>query len=184
MADTAQDMSASALKAEEPNYLCEFLDAPHPPLALALRRLKPYRVSAPSPRPANAHADVLLSFVAVSAIWGLTNPFLKRGNESTVSVAPTGRPVVDALRQVVATLLNWRFSVPFLINQSGSIVYIYLLGSHDLSMAVPIVNSLTFIFTAIGAASLGEEGLLSTRTAIGASLIVAGVATCVAAKHG
>ena len=37
-----------------------------------------------------------------------------------------------------------------------SFLYFYLLGSTEISMAVPICNSLTFIFTAIAAKLLGE----------------------------
>jgi hypothetical protein len=129
----------------------------------------------------------------VASVWGGTNPLLKRGNESTRAVSPSGSgPLVDALRQVLATLLNWRFSVPFLVNQSGSFLYVYLLGKSEISMAVPICNSLTILFTALASWALGEEssrktnkggGLASPRAALGTALILAGIAVCVAAKR-
>jgi drug/metabolite transporter (DMT)-like permease len=122
----------------------------------------------------------------VASVWGFTNPLLKRGNESTRSVAPSGRgPVVDGLRQVGATLLNWRFSVPFLVNQSGSFLYVYLLGSSEISMAVPICNSLTLVVTALASWALGERdgGRLTPRTAAGTALILAGIAVCVMEKQ-
>jgi hypothetical protein len=119
----------------------------------------------------------------VSAVWGVTNPLLKAGNESTVAVSPSGRGRAwDAARQVAATLANWRFSVPFAVNQAGSVLNVALLGSVDMSMAVPIINALTFVWTAVASAALGETGALTPRTAAGAALILAGVAVCVHAK--
>ncbi len=71
-----------------------------------------------------------------------------------------------------------KFVIPFALNQSASLLYVYLLGSSgmshkvnqdhsanlisahimllDISMAVPICNSLTFVFTAITSVILGE----------------------------
>jgi drug/metabolite transporter (DMT)-like permease len=123
------------------------------------------------------------AFIGAAAIWGITNPFLKRGSESTAPVArKTGNRLLDGVLQLVAVLLNWRFSVPFALNQTGSLIYIWLLGSTEISMAVPIVNSLTFLFTALAAAALGEEQQWTARTYAGALCIVAGVALCVASK--
>lgn len=121
--------------------------------------------------------------MVVAAIWGCTNPLLKAGNEATATVAKSGNAVGDALKQIAATLLNWRFSIPFLVNQSGSLVYYYLLGSTEISMAVPIVNSLTFVFTALAAAALGERAQLNWSTVAGSAMIAAGVGICVLAKQ-
>ncbi len=102
-----------------------------------------------------ARAGAALSFILVAAIWGCTNPLLKKGSDTTKPLAlaeRTDNAMLKSFSLVIATLLNWRFSVPFLINQAGSLVYFYLLGSTDISMAVPICNSLTFVFT-------GELGL-------------------------
>ncbi len=49
-------------------------------------------------------------------------------------------------------------------------------------MAVPIVNSLTFVWTAVASYALGERARLNLRTSLGSGLILAGVAACVAAK--
>lgn len=79
-------------------------------------------------------------------------------------------------------LLNWRFWVPYGINQTGSLLYNYLLGSTDISLASPIVNSLTFVFTGVTARLLGEPLPLNLSFVLGALSIVAGVALCVSAK--
>lgn len=47
--------------------------------------------------------------------------------------------------------------MPFLLNQCGSVLYFLTLQSTDLSLAVPVSNSLTFVFTAITGWFLGEE---------------------------
>ncbi|KPP57823.1 hypothetical protein Z043_124413, partial [Scleropages formosus] len=49
------------------------------------------------------------------------------------------------------------YLVPFLLNQSGSLIYYLTLASADLSLAVPLTNSLTFLFTLLGGALLGED---------------------------
>ncbi|RKP33359.1 hypothetical protein BJ085DRAFT_24971, partial [Dimargaris cristalligena] len=64
------------------------------------------------------------------------------------------------------------------LNLSGSMVYYYTLGKSDLSLAVPITNSLTFVFTALAGYLLGED-IGSKKTWLGMSLVVAGVALCV-----
>ncbi|RYG50114.1 hypothetical protein EON67_05865 [archaeon] len=90
--------------------------------------------------------------------------------------------VYGFVMRIVRTLLNWRFSVPFLVNQTGSMVYNFLLGNADISMASPICNSLTFVFTGITARALGEKQPITWQTVVGTALILAGVATCVASK--
>lgn len=47
--------------------------------------------------------------------------------------------------------------IPFLINQGGSVLYIFLLQKVDLSLTVVVVNSLTFVITALTGTLLGEE---------------------------
>jgi hypothetical protein len=114
--------------------------------------------------------------------------------------------VVDNIVQLGRTLSNWRFSVPFLVNQSGSLLYFWLLGSAEISMAVPICNALTFIFTALAARLMGaypsrnchadlsrtlnvpsccdagEEQRLTLRVVLGTAVIALGVAICVSEK--
>ena len=50
----------------------------------------------------------------------------------------------------------FQYMGPFLINQLGSILYYFTLQNVDLSLAVPVVNSLTFLFTALSGRILGE----------------------------
>lgn len=140
--------------------------------------------------------EMMGSFVLVSLIWGVTNPFLGRAakgggggkedaaglSRSTASSSPQRGFIASALLELVKFFLNWRFWVPYAINQSGSLLYNYLLGTSDISLASPICNSLTFVVTGITAKLLGERQPVNWKTVSGAALIVGGVALCVAAK--
>lgn len=50
-----------------------------------------------------------------------------------------------------------KFAVPFIVNQAGSVLYLLTLGEAQISLVVPITNSLTFIFTGISGKLLGEK---------------------------
>ncbi|XP_071964360.1 transmembrane protein 234-like isoform X1 [Antedon mediterranea] len=117
---------------------------------------------------------IWLTFVAV--LWGGTNPFIKKGGAGIEKISER-----TAVRQFLAELkflfLNWKYLVPFLLNQSGSILYYVTLATMDLSIAVPITNSLTFIFTLISGKLLGEN-VGGKETYIGMLLVLSGVALC------
>ena len=59
------------------------------------------------------------SFLLVGALWGCTNPFLRSGSKGILKENNS------------KTLLNCRFVIPFALNQSGSLVYYYLLGTEE-----------------------------------------------------
>ncbi|XP_052776534.1 transmembrane protein 234 homolog [Mya arenaria] len=115
--------------------------------------------------------------VSVAFLWGFTNPFIKRGSKGIESIKRA-----SAVRQLCAEMwfliTNWKYIIPFVINQSGSVLYYLTLASADLSLAVPITNSLTFIFTAISGHLLGEK-VSSYKTVAGMCLVGLGVALCV-----
>ncbi|KFU91823.1 Transmembrane protein 234, partial [Chaetura pelagica] len=47
--------------------------------------------------------------------------------------------------------------VPFLLNQGGSLLFYLTLASTDLSLAVPLCNSLALIITVVTGRLLGED---------------------------
>ena len=51
----------------------------------------------------------------------------------------------------------FQYMGPFLINQCGSVLYYLTLQTTDLSLSVPVANSLTFLVTAITGRFLGES---------------------------
>ncbi len=72
-----------------------------------------------------------------------------------------------------------RVLLPFLVNQSGSFVYYYLLSSEPVSRASPICNSLTFLFTATtGYICFGEEVRYPFLLVIGIIAVLVGVFVC------
>ncbi|XP_043998025.1 transmembrane protein 234 isoform X1 [Gambusia affinis] len=119
----------------------------------------------------------VLSLVLVSLLWGCTNPFLKKGSEGIENVTETNR-VFQLLAEIKFLILNINYLVPFLINQSGSLVYFYILSTTDLSLAVPVANSLTFLCTLLTGKLLGEE-FGGKRAIVGMFLTMTGVTLCI-----
>ncbi|XP_041809621.1 transmembrane protein 234 isoform X2 [Chelmon rostratus] len=119
----------------------------------------------------------LMSLLLVSVLWGCTNPLLKRGTEGIENVTKTSR-VSQLLAEVKFLFLNLKYLVPFLLNQSGSLVYYYTLSTTELSLAVPVTNSLTFLCTLLTGKLLGEE-FGGKQAVVGMFLTMAGITLCV-----
>lgn len=106
-----------------------------------------------------------VAFVLVAALWGATNPWIKR---NSLKGTPFSRQ-----------LLHLPFLIPFLLNLCGSVVYYLTLRDADISIAVPVVNSLTFLFTTLMGAWVLKEPVGGFETWVGVALISTGVALCV-----
>ncbi|CAH0478812.1 unnamed protein product [Peronospora belbahrii] len=117
--------------------------------------------------------STLVAFLFVGTLWGCTNPFIKRGTNDNVMYTRKDNSIGEFINQFVGLVKNWQFLLPFAMNQSGSVFYVYLLSSADISNAVPICNSLTFIFTAITSRLLGEKLQRPASTYTGMLLILA-----------
>ncbi|ERE85416.1 transmembrane protein [Cricetulus griseus] len=74
--------------------------------------------------------------------------------------------------------LNTEYLMPFLLNQSGSLVYYLTLASTDLTLAVPICNSLAIVFTLIVGKVLGED-VGGKQAVAGMVLTVIGITLCI-----
>ncbi|ORX71469.1 UPF0546 membrane protein C1orf91 [Linderina pennispora] len=74
--------------------------------------------------------------------------------------------------------INLGYVVPLAINLSGSAVYYYTLSSAEITIAVPITNSLALIFTILAGVLIGEK-LPTPKEMFGMACIVLGVALCV-----
>jgi hypothetical protein len=72
--------------------------------------------------------------------------------------------------------------LPYILNQSGSIVFYILLANSDLSLAVPICNALALVFSFITSYMLGEPIHKPIQTFLGASLVLVGVTICVSSS--
>ncbi|XP_074832768.1 transmembrane protein 234 [Carettochelys insculpta] len=118
------------------------------------------------------------ALVLVAILWGGTNPFLKTGTEGLEKVKK-GNRVLQLLAEMKFLCLNYKYVVPFLFNQCGSIIYYLTLASTDLSLAVPLCNSLALIVTLVTGKILGED-IGGKRAVAGMLLTVLGVALCIA----
>ncbi|XP_023159998.2 transmembrane protein 234 homolog isoform X2 [Drosophila hydei] len=90
-----------------------------------------------------------LQLLAVGLLWGVTNPFIRLGSKGIETVKDTGsryRNFLSELRMIGSRLHYW---VPFGLNQCGSLLYVWTLRSANITIAVPLANSLSFAFTAI-----------------------------------
>ena len=123
----------------------------------------------------------MICMLAVSMVWGCSNPFLKRGSEGVCKVHGTNL-LHQLLLEIRFLATNCGYTIPFAINQIGSLLYYLTVAKLDISLAVPIVNSLTVLFTTLVGALLGES-LRSGRNYIGMVLVLAGVALCLTAKN-
>uniref|UniRef100_A0A287AXK5 Transmembrane protein 234 n=1 Tax=Sus scrofa TaxID=9823 RepID=A0A287AXK5_PIG len=118
----------------------------------------------------------VLALVLVAALWGGTQPLLKRAS-SRLQVHE--RTWVQQLLQEMKTLfLNTEYLMPFFLNQCGSLLYYLTLASTDLTLAVPISNSLAIVFTLIVGKALGED-IGGKRAFTGMVLTVAGITLCI-----
>lgn len=133
---------------------------------------------------------VLVGLIAVSLFWGATNPFMKKGAKGVTEVKSSSR-IGQFLNEIGFLVKNtsvsffiklpmhcinkvffdivyklivfFQYLIPFLINQIGSVIFIFVLQNADISLAVPVTNSLTFLFTAITGWFLGEKTALSKK---------------------
>ncbi|MCJ1304504.1 hypothetical protein MMC08_007317 [Hypocenomyce scalaris] len=128
--------------------------------------------------------------------WGLTTPFIRR---AAVNFTPTSRPSVEAIETntksgwikkkvatgvytVVDLLRRPGYAVPLLVNLTGSVWFFLLIGKAELSLTVPITNSLAFLFTVLGE-WWAEGKVISRDTWVGMVFVLGGIALCVQSKN-
>ncbi|XP_003707200.2 transmembrane protein 234 homolog isoform X1 [Megachile rotundata] len=117
---------------------------------------------------------VYLSFVAL--LWGVTNPFIKKGAKGLENVKASSK-FGQFFKELAFLVTQLKYIIPFIINQLGSVLYFLTLGNADISLAVPVTNSLTFVITAITGWFLGEEKI-HRNMYIGMILILVGTVLC------
>uniref|UniRef100_A0A0B6Z4S3 EamA domain-containing protein n=1 Tax=Arion vulgaris TaxID=1028688 RepID=A0A0B6Z4S3_9EUPU len=118
--------------------------------------------------------------VTVALFWGATNPLLKYYSVGVENIKRDGK-IAQFVAECSFLFLNWKYLLSFFTNQMGSVIYYITLSSADVTLAVPITNSLTFIFTALSSRFLGEKNL-TWDAIVGMILIISGVSLCVLSK--
>ncbi|XP_069751178.1 transmembrane protein 234 [Narcine bancroftii] len=116
----------------------------------------------------------------VSLLWGVTNPFLKKGTEGIERVK-AGNVVTQLFAEMKFLIFNYKYLIPFLLNQTGSLLYYFTLASTDLSLAVLLSNSLTFLFTLLTGKLLGED-IGGKQAMAGILLTLLGITLCAASN--
>lgn len=122
----------------------------------------------------------IASAVLVALLWGITNPLMKKGGEGIEKIKQSNL-LLQFLAELKHLFLNWKYLLPFILNQSGSVLFYVTLASSELSLVVPVVNSLTFLFTTITGKALGED-IGGKGTVVGMILVLAGVSLCILDK--
>ncbi|GAB7349971.1 hypothetical protein MBLNU459_g0659t1 [Dothideomycetes sp. NU459] len=138
----------------------------------------------------------VLGFLLVGAAWGLTTPFMRRAAVASSSkpsdpsrawLADSShgwlqRKVWGVLYGVADVLRQPGYAIPLVINLTGSVWFFLLIGQAELSLTVPITNSLAFLFTVLGE-WWAEGKVISKDTWLGMAFVLGGIALCVHSKN-
>jgi len=138
--------------------------------------------------------NYILSFILVGLAWGFTTPFIRRAarthnppahatlDDPAVKNSWIKSKVYGVFFTVIDLLRNPRYAVPLLLNLTGSVWFFLLIGQAELSLTVPIVNTMAFLFTVVGEWYV-EKKVISRDTAIGMALSLVGIGLCVKSKQ-
>ena len=120
--------------------------------------------------------DSIIYLTLVALLWGITNPFIKRGAKGLENVKSSSK-FGQFFKELGFLITQLKYIIPFIINQGGSLLYFLSLSNADISLAVPVTNSLTFVITAITGWFLGEEKI-HRNMYMGMILILIGTVLC------
>ncbi|KAK4877355.1 hypothetical protein RN001_009861 [Aquatica leii] len=123
----------------------------------------------------------IVSLLVVAVLWGGTNPLIKRGSKEITKVK-AHNALMQFLLELKYLATNYKYLVPMGLNQLGSVLYFLTLQHADISLTVPVTNSLTFVFTAVSGRLLGEKPA-SKCTYFGMVFILLGTALCCYDKY-
>ena len=126
------------------------------------------------------HVQVYCLFL-VALLWGVTNPLMKAGSKG-VENAKLGSRYWGCLAELLFLVRQWQYVASFLLNQSGSVLFYWTVSRSDVSLVVPVTNSLTLVVTTVAGRVLLKEGALPWKSYAGMALTLAGVTLCVWAK--
>ena len=119
------------------------------------------------------------SCALVGVIWGATNPWIRRG-------------IITCERKARLThsKVSWRvmlttpaFLVPQLCNYCGSLLFLLVLGSSDISVVVPLANGISLLVNALVDVAFGEQykiiqlSIATVCTLLGVAMCTAGCVT-------
>lgn len=122
----------------------------------------------------------VISYLFVGSLWGITNPFLKQGAQlHSPPLETKDSSIFQKSFNSLQKFLRPSICLPILINQMGSVAFYFLLATDDISIAVPLCNSLTFVFTGITGWILGERIHQPMLFILGVIFVLIGIYLCV-----
>jgi hypothetical protein len=116
----------------------------------------------------------IIGLIFVGVIWGITNPYMEKGTQG--SEEKTDSKIDFSWKSFIKTISKLKFLIPFGLNQSGSLLYYFLLGRIssyyfwsiylknsniflDLSIAPLIVNSVNCMVTYLAENHMKRQSL-------------------------
>ncbi|CAD6196279.1 unnamed protein product [Caenorhabditis auriculariae] len=117
--------------------------------------------------------ECIASVLVVGFLWGATNPLLRIA--SLENQDEGSKSLSSPLKKFIYAFLNWRFSIPFLVNQLGSVLFHVLLVAFPVSVVVPCVNATQLVSAIFVGLILGEKTKLSKINILGAFLMGVGM---------
>jgi drug/metabolite transporter (DMT)-like permease len=126
--------------------------------------------------------------VFTALLWGITDPLLKKfgtgfDKKSEQSTKPENSGFVGRVcREILFLLTNWKYVLTFCSNQLGSVTFLWTLARCQMSVAIPLTNSLKFVTTFVTGQFLGEKKL-NRKSFFGICLILTGVCLQVYSKE-
>ncbi|XP_055625647.1 transmembrane protein 234 homolog isoform X2 [Toxorhynchites rutilus septentrionalis] len=118
----------------------------------------------------------LLLIILVAVFWGATNPFIRRGTLGYNNIKSNTK-LGQLWLELKFLVSRWQYLLALAINQCGSVIYVFALRRTELSLIVPMCNSLTFVFTAVATKLLGEQSA-GWKTYLGMMLVISGTTLC------
>ncbi|CAF0735260.1 unnamed protein product [Brachionus calyciflorus] len=123
----------------------------------------------------------LFLILTSALLWGITNPFIRKGSSGLENIN-SDNYFKRILLELKFLFSNLNYLIPFILNQLGSILFYITLAYANLSLVVPLTNSLTLLFTTFTAIALGEQEV-NSKTLLGLGFVIAGVCLCVSAAE-
>ena len=130
--------------------------------------------------------EIILGYFATGTLWGVTNALMEVGSKDDSTDAPPGKGSKSKEKEAGGNVVvegmkmfaNLRFLLPFILNQLASVLNNFLVAKSDLSIAVPVVNCITFQVTFITMRLLKGTSLIDFRFLAGSLLIMIGLYLC------
>ncbi|ESN99949.1 hypothetical protein HELRODRAFT_83734, partial [Helobdella robusta] len=113
-------------------------------------------------------------------LWGATNPLLKKSSKGFEEINKETF-LSQRLAEIKFLLSNLKYLGFLILNQCGSLVFYLTLSSADLSLAIPITNFLSLVFTGIVGYLIGEKSI-NGGSILGMVFVVFGVTMCIMSK--